>query len=78
MGGDESRHCQKSGCGGAIGEDGCCGTCGCSPEAETGVDGPVIADDWENRLLCADEDCFGVVGPDGRCRECGKPVDKGL
>ena len=36
-------------------------------------DGRVIAEDWENRLLCSDGDCFGLIGPDGRCRECGKP-----
>lgn len=30
-------------------------------------------DDWENRVLCADESCIGTIGPDGTCNECGKP-----
>ncbi|MGD2185000.1 MAG: hypothetical protein PVI71_02685 [Desulfobacterales bacterium] len=33
-------------------------------------------DDWENRILCADESCIGVIGPDGRCKECGKSYEE--
>ena len=32
-------------------------------------------EDWEKRILCADESCIGTIGPDGNCRECGKPYD---
>lgn len=28
-------------------------------------------DDFEERVLCADDACIGVVGADGTCRECG-------
>lgn len=35
-------------------------------------------EDWEKRVLCADESCIGTIGPDWRCRECGKPYDAAI
>lgn len=32
-------------------------------------------DDFDDRLLCADDGCIGVVGADGTCRECGAVAD---
>jgi len=32
-------------------------------------------EDWENRILCADESCIGTIGHDGRCRHCGLAYD---
>lgn len=31
-------------------------------------------DDWDKRVLCADESCIGTIGPDGKCQECGKTL----
>ena len=31
-----------------------------------------MTEEWERRILCADESCIGTVGPDGKCRVCGR------
>ena len=29
-------------------------------------------ENWEERIVCADDSCIGTIGADGRCRVCGK------